>query len=137
MQFDVFMNFDGKCREAVEFYAKVFKTEVKDLMTYDQAPPVPGYTLAEADKGKVMYAGLRIGNMTAMFMDMPSGTPLVVGNNIMPTVSTDDKSEVERLFRELQDGGRVDAELEKTFFSELYGMVTDKFGIMWQLLYYN
>jgi len=56
----------------VEFYAKVFKTEVQNLMTYEQAPPDPNYTMPEADKYKVMYAGIQFGNFTAMFMYKPS-----------------------------------------------------------------
>lgn len=137
MLFEVFINFDGNCREAVEFYAKVFKTQVQNLMTYAQAPPDPNYDMPEADKDKVMYAGIKFGNMTAMFMDMPSGMPLIKGNNISPTISTDDKEEVARLFNELKDGGVVEMELQKTFYSELYGMVTDKFGVIWQILHYT
>ena len=137
MLFEVFINFDGNCREAVEFYAKVFKTEVQTLMTYEQAPPDPNYIVPECDKNKVMYAGIQFGNLTAMFMDMPSGAPLIKGNNISPTISTDDKEEVKRLFNELKDGGTVEMELQKTFYSELYGMVTDKFGVIWQILHYT
>jgi PhnB protein len=69
-------------------------------------------------------------------MDMPSGSPLVTGNNITPTLSMDDKEEVERIFSELKEDGEVYMELQKTFFSELYGMVKDKFGVIWQILYY-
>lgn len=135
MKFEVFINFDGNCREAVEFYARVFKTKVRDLMTYKEAPPVPGYTVPEADRDKVMYAGIQFSNMVAMFMDMPAGMPLIKGNNIIPTLSMSDKEEVKRVFRELAASGRIDHELEKTFYSELYGMVTDRFGVSWQFLY--
>jgi PhnB protein len=136
MNLELFFNFDGNCREAVEFYAKVFKSEVKNVMTYGQAPPDPSYPLQEADKDKLMYADVKIGGVTVMFMDMPSGFPLVSGNNINPTISMDSKEEVERIFNELKDGGEVLAELQQTFFSELYGTVKDKFGIVWQILYY-
>lgn len=136
MQLEMFFNFDGNCREAMEFYAKVFKSEVNNLMTYEQAPPDPNYTMLESDKDRVMYADMQIGNLTAMFMDMPSGAPLIKGNNVSPTLSTEDKEEVERVFNGLKDGGTVEMELQKTFFSELYGMVTDKYGVIWQILYY-
>lgn len=137
MKFELFINFDGNCREAAEYYAKVFRSEVKNLMTYKQAPPDPSYEMTEADKDKVMYADVQIGGLTVMLMDMPSGSPLTVGNNINPTVSTDDKDEVARLFNELKEGGEVYMELQKTFYSELYGMVADKFGVIWHILYYN
>lgn len=110
---------------------------LQNLMTYGQTPPDPSYTMSEADKDKVMYAGIQFGNMTAMFMDMPSGMPLIKGNNINPTISLDDKEEVKRLFNELKEGGTVEMDLQETFYSELYGMVTDKFGIIWHILYYT
>ena len=136
MQLELFINFNGNCREAVEFYAKVFKSKVNHLMTYAETPPDPNYTLEEADKNKIMYASVAIGNMLVMFMDMPSSVPLIEGNNISPTLSLEDKTEITRLFNELKEGGTVLMDLRKTFFSEHYGMVKDKYGIIWQILHY-
>ena len=133
---EMFINFNGNCREAVEFYAKVFKSTVNNLMTYSDAPPDPSYTVPEADMGRIMYAGIPFGGMTMMFMDYPSGSDMVVGDNIHPTISVDDKDEVTRLFNELKEGGEVYMDLGQTFFSEWYGMVKDKFGVTWQILHY-
>jgi PhnB protein len=93
--------------------------------------------MAESDKDKVMYADVAIGSVTVMFMDMPAGSPLVKGNNITPTVSMRDKVEVERIFNELKVNGKVFMELQQTFFSDLYGMIEDQFGVIWQILHYN
>ena len=136
MQLELFINFAGNCREAVEFYAKVFKSEVENLMTFAESPPDPNHPLAEADKDLIMYADIRIGGINVMFMDMPSDTQLLVGNNISPTISTDDKDEITRMFNELKEGGEVYMELRQAFFSELYGMVKDKYGVIWQILHY-
>jgi len=147
---EMFINFDGNCREAVEFYAKVFQTEVQNLMTYADTPPDPGrmgeqfaerttspnYALPEADRDRVMYAGLRLGGITVMFSDCPAGSEFIKGNNVAPTYSVDDNGEVTRIYNELKDGGEVHWELGQTFFSELFGMVKDKFGVIWQILYY-
>lgn len=135
MKCDLFINFDGNCREALNFYAKVFQLEVNDLMTYGQTSPDASDAIPEADKDKIMYADIKFDNLIVMFMDMPTGVPLVSGNHIMPTVSFESKAELERVFHALKEKGTVNAQLEKTFFSELYGMVTDQFGIGWQLLY--
>lgn len=133
MSFSLFINFDGECRQAVEFYAKVFKSEVMGLMGYDQMPPDPSYTIPEEDKSKVMYACVPICGCNVMFCDLPAEMPLVKGNNISPTISPDSMDEVRRIFNELKEGGTVDMELAKTFWSDLYGMVTDKFGVIWQI----
>jgi len=135
MKLELFINFSGNCREAVEFYAKVFKSEVKDLMTYGDAPPEPSYAMPEADRDRIMYAGIPMGGMTVMFMDMPSDSPLTVGDNINPTINIDSEDEINRIFNELKEGGEVYMEPQKTFFNEWYGMVKDKFGVIWHILY--
>lgn len=137
MQLEVFINFDGSAREAAEFYAGVFNTKVGEMMTYGDAPADPKYPVAEVDKDKVVYAGLQVGDKVLMLMDMPEGALLDIGNNVNPTVSIPDKDEVTRVFEALAEGGRVGMALGKTFFSELYGMVTDKFGVVWHLMYYE
>jgi len=137
VQMELFINFDGNCREAVEFYAKTFKSTVNHLMTYSQVPPSENYAVPEADKEKVMYAGIPIGDMVMMFSDVPSGSEFIQGNNISLTYSIDSKDEVKRIFEELKVGGEVMMELQSTFYSEMYGMVKDKFGIIWQVLYYK
>jgi len=136
MKLEMFINFNGNCREAVEFYAKVFQSEVENLMTYGEAPPDPNYHIAEADRDRIMYAGIPVGGMVLMFMDAPSDQATTIGDNITPTISADSKDEVTRLFHELSKGGEVIMELGQAFFSELYGLVKDRFGIYWQILYY-
>jgi len=136
MKLEMFITFDGDCREALEFYAKVFKTEVGNLMTYGDAPPDPDYSVPEADKDRIIYAGLPFGGMVVMFSDIPSGGDYVKGNNICPTIGSDDKDEIARLYGELKEGGEVYMELAPTFFSELFCMVEDKYGVIWQISYY-
>lgn len=133
MSFDLFMNFDGDCRQAVEFYAEVFQSEVLHLMTFGDMPPNPEFPIAESDKNRVAYACVPIFGCNVMFSDNPGDMPLIKGNNISPTVSTKDKAEVERVFHALAEGGEVGMALQKTFWSDLYGMVTDRYGIIWQV----
>lgn len=134
MGFSLFFNFDGTCKEAAEFYARVFESEVEALMTFDQMPPDPSYVVADEDKGKIMYCNVPIYGFNLMLSDVPSDMELVVGNNISPVVSRPSADEVRRLFDALGDGGEVAMELQETFWSGLYGMVTDKFGIGWQVM---
>ena len=50
------------------------------------------------------------------------------------TLQAPDAAEVQRLFGLLADGGKVQMPLAKTFFSPLFGMVADRFGVSWMLL---
>ena len=44
-----------------------------------------------------------------------------------------DKAEAERAFNALSQGGSVFMPLGKTFWSEAFGMCTDRFGINWMV----
>ena len=136
MKLEMFINFDGDCREAVAFYAKAFRSEVGNLMTYGDAPPDPDYPVPDADKDRILYAGLPVGGMVLMFSDAPSGSGFVKGNNVCPTISSDDHEEITRLYHELKEGGEILMELGPTFFSELFAMVEDRFGVIWQISHY-
>ena len=44
-----------------------------------------------------------------------------------------DTAEGQRVFKALADGGQVAMPFEKTFWSEGFGMVTDRFGTPWMV----
>ena len=133
MKLELFINFDGNCLEALKFYERVFETTIGNLMRYSDAPAADGYEVSEKDKDRVMYAGLPVGGMVVMFSDAPDNGEFVRGNNICPTLGFDNETEITRVYNELKEGGAVYMELQKTFFSEQFAMVEDKFGIIWQL----
>jgi PhnB protein len=131
MSFDVFINFDGECAKALDFYAEVFQTgPARQVMRYGDAP---GAAVAPADQDRILHASLPIFGVNVMFSDCPTGSPFVKGNNIALTLGTDDAAEIERLYDALRAGGSVHMALGKTFFSELYAMVVDRYGLTWQL----
>jgi len=129
--FDVFLNFDGDCRAAIDFYAGVFGLSAPaGLMTYDEAPGDFG---GAENAGRILYASLPIFGCNVMFSDCPAGSPYVKGTNIALTLGSCDTGEIEAVFAALADGGNVLMPLGKTFFSEFYGMVSDRFGVTWQI----
>ncbi|SDC01555.1 PhnB protein [Paenibacillus sp. UNCCL117] len=137
MAIEVYMNFNGNCREAVEFYAEVFKTEKPHMMTFGEAPPNPEFTLPEAAKNLIMHAKLVIDGSTVMFSDTFPGMPFTAGNNINLTVVSKNVDDIKAYYNGLKEGGKVEMELQETFWSPCYGKLTDKFGIEWQLSYDN
>lgn len=133
MAVDVYLNFNGNCREAAEFYAEVFKTEKPQIMTFGEAPQSPDYTLPEEAKDLVMHTRLNISGSNVMFSDVFPGSPFIEGNNISLAVVSKDENEIRSAFEALKEGGKVGMELQETFWSKCYGSVKDKFGIEWQL----
>lgn len=134
---DVYLNFNGNCREAVEFYAEVFKSEKPQIMTFGEAPPNPNYELPEEAKDLVMHTRLNIDGSNVMFSDTFPGMPFVEGNNVTLAVVNRDIEQIKSIYEGLKEDGKVVMELQETFWSKLYGQVTDKFGIHWQLNYDN
>ncbi|AOZ91228.1 VOC family protein [Paenibacillus crassostreae] len=137
MSIDVYLNFNGNCREAVEYYAEIFGTEEPQIMSFGDTPPDPNFTLPEEAKDLVMHARLQIQGSNVMFSDTFPGMPFVVGNNISLAIVSKDLDDVKSLFAKLQEGGKVGMELQETFWSACYGNLTDKFGIEWQFNYDN
>ncbi|RZT22623.1 VOC family protein [Fictibacillus sp. BK138] len=137
MSVDVYLNFNGNCRDAVEFYAEVFKTERPQIMTFGEAPPNPNYELPEEAKNLVMHTRLNIDGSNVMFSDTFPGMPFVEGNNVTLAIVNKDIDQIKSMYEGLKEGGEVVMELQETFWSKLYGQVTDKFGIHWQLNYNN
>lgn len=135
MSVDVYLNFNGNCREAVEFYAQVFGTEKPQIMTFGETPPDPNFNLPEEAKNLVMHTRLNISGSNVMFSDVFPGMPYVEGNNISLTIVSKNLDEIKSSFDNLKEGGTVGMDLQETFWSKCYGQVTDRFGINWQLNY--
>ncbi|MBC8062729.1 MAG: glyoxalase/bleomycin resistance/extradiol dioxygenase family protein [Clostridiaceae bacterium] len=133
MAVDVYINFNGNCREAIEFYATIFGMESPQIMTFGDAPPSPEFPITEDLKKLIMNASLVINGSTVMFSDLPPGMPFIAGNNISLVLNNGNMDELKFLFDKLKEGGTVTMELQETFWSKYYGFVIDKFGIGWQL----
>ncbi|MOA31557.1 hypothetical protein D3C78_1527200 [compost metagenome] len=133
MAVDVYMNFNGNCREAVEFYSQVFGIAEPRIMTFGETPPNPDYPLPEEAKNLVMHARLQITGSNVMFSDVFPGMPFVQGNNISLSIISESMEDIQAYFSRLKEGGKVEMELQETFWSKCYGSVIDKFGIHWQL----
>ena len=132
MPINIYLSFAGECREAVTFYAKVFRVTVPEMMRYGDRPS-EGFTITAEQQDYVLHTSLTILGTEVMFSDTLPSPDFVKGTNFALTLITDDKDEITRIYTELGEGGEVDMPLEKTFFSEWFGMVTDRFGISWQL----
>jgi PhnB protein len=135
MSVDVYINFNGNCREAVEYYAQVFETESPQIMTFGDTPPDPNFNLPEEAKNLVMHTRLTIAGSNVMFSDVFPGMPYTQGNNISLSIISKNMDEIQSYFNKLKDGGTVGMELQETFWSKCYGSITDKFGIIWQFNY--
>jgi PhnB protein len=127
-----YVNFNGNCREAVGFYAKVFGTAAPRIMTFGETPPNPAFPMDDATKRLIMHAEIEVMGTAIMFSDVPPGMKFVKGNDISLIVQGKNGEELKRWFNAMKEGGNVAMELGPQPWSKLYGFVTDKFGVGWQ-----
>jgi PhnB protein len=134
MQVQAYLNFDGRCEEALEFYRKALGAEVTMLMRYKECPePPPPGMVAPGSDNKVLHASFRIGETTLMAADCHcQEKPSFQGFSLSITAANE--AQADRLFAALGDGGKVKMPLGKTFFSPRFGMVEDRFGIGWMII---
>ena len=133
MGIEVYINFNGNCREAVEYYAEVFKTERPQIMTFADGHKEEGaWEIPKEAENRVMHTELIISGSRVMFSDTFPDMDFKPGNNIILTYMTTNPEEIKRIYSEMKKDGKVGMELQETFWSKLYGSIIDKFGIEWQ-----
>ena len=126
-----YLFFDGKCEEAIEFYKTAIGAKVEMLMRYKDSPDKSN--LPPNSEDKVMHAALRIGDAQVLASDGHCvGKPNFQGFGLALTGKDD--AEAEKLFGAVGQGGTVQMPMSKTFFASKFGMVTDRFGILWMVM---
>ncbi len=129
---NIYLFFGGQCEEALDYYAATLGTETASKMLFSQSPnPMPEGILAPGFEDKVMHAEFKIGEVSIFASDGVSGESAFAGFSI--SVGYDDKEEAERVFQALASQGTITMPLAPTFFSPLFGSVTDKFGVDWMI----
>ena len=127
-----YLFFDGRCEEALNFYRDALDAEITALIPFKESPDrtmcQPGI-----DPNKVMHAHFRIGDTELMASDgRCTGEPKFQGFAL--SLSVPDEAEADRRFAALAKDGQVRMPLTKTFFSPRFGMVADRFGVMWMII---
>ena len=133
MQTQVYLFFDGRTDEALDFYKKTLGIEVEMLMRFKDAPPEAQAGCAPGSENKVMHSCFKLGDQRVMASDgRNEGKPNFQGFAL--SLSVKDEAEADKVFAALGQGGQVQMPLNKTFFSPKFGMVQDKFGVGWMIL---
>ena len=131
MKIEPYLFFEGRCDEAIEFYRNTLGAEATTIMRYGENPD-PGSS-PSGSENKVMHANLRIGETTVMVSDGEcGGQPSFQGFSL--TLTTKSQDEARKWFESLSEGGQIQMPLSKMFFSPLFGMVMDRFGVSWMIL---
>jgi len=123
-----YIAFKGNCRDAIEFYKNALDAEVLFTQTVGASPM--------SDMGppeNIMHCTIKVGGSTIMMCDDPRTEAAGGGGNISLAVGFNDPERAKQVFGKLAKDGSVVMPLEKTYWAEAFGMVTDKFGVKWMV----
>lgn len=127
-----YLTFSGRCEEALEFYKKALGARIEMVMRFDECPdPMPEGMLAPGFEKKIMHASFWVGDSMVMASDGCDGNSKFDGFSL--SISLADEAEANKYFAALSEGGKVNMPLGKTFWSPLFGMVEDRFGVNWMI----
>ena len=135
MQTQIYLFFDGRTEEALNFYKKAVGAEVEMMMRFKDSPEQPkaGCEPPAGSENKVMHSSFKIGDAVVMASDGHcGGKPSFQGFSL--SITAKNEAEAQRFFNGLSEGGQVQMPLGKTFFAKSFGMLADQFGVMWMVI---
>ena len=127
-----YLDFSGRCEEALEFYRKALGAEVEMLVRFNESPePTPPGMLQAGFEKKVMHSTFRVRGVPLMATDGCDDKTKFDGVRLALSLPTE--ADARGAFDALADGGSVQMPRAKTFWSPCFGMVTDRFGLGWMV----
>ncbi|MGE5625408.1 MAG: VOC family protein [Bacillota bacterium] len=122
-----FLFFDGHCAEAMRHYERVLGGKLEQLVSESEAP-------GAAQGGKrIMFASLLVNGGVLTGSDWMADRPYEKKQGFYVSLVYDSAAEVRRVYEALAEGGRINLPLQKTFFTEAFGMLVDRYGTPWMI----
>ncbi|HEX6140730.1 MAG TPA: VOC family protein [Candidatus Limnocylindria bacterium] len=126
-----YLTFQGNAREAMEFYRDVLGGELT-FSTFAEG----GMPHEPADAEKIMHAQLETpSGFTLMASDSAGGGPAAPMAGVQISLSGDAESDAELsgYYDKLAAAGTVLEPLVVAPWGDKFGMVTDRFGVLWMV----
>jgi PhnB protein len=122
------LTFRGDARQALEFYQSVFGGQIT-LISYSDAHTVSDP--AEADQ--IMWGQVQADSgFHVMAYDVPARLPYDQGeNSFFLSVRGETAQEITAYWEKLSAGATVVQPLAPAQWASLYGMLKDRFGVVW------
>lgn len=121
-----YLLFDGECREAMKLYHSVFGGTL-EIQTYGELDASTEPKMRDL----VMHSHLRGGRAALMAGDSPQSSG--DGGKVQLTLSGTDDLALRQAFEALAAGGEVVTPLDRQMWGDVYGALTDRFGIGWMV----
>jgi len=130
MDTNVYLHFDGNCKEAFQNYEKILGGKIDFLMHFGESPMVD--QVPAEWKSKVLHARMSSGKTMLMGSDAPPGR-YSKPRGFSINIGLNDVAQAERVFNALAEGGQVCMPFAETFWAVRFGMLIDRFEIPWMV----
>jgi PhnB protein len=122
--------FYGQCEAAFRHYQKVLGGEIVTMLRYGESPMAA--QVATQWHSRILHATLKVGELELTGVDVLSDD-YQPPSGFFVTLSIDELDEAERVFKSLVEGGTTRLPFQKTFWSAGFGVLTDRFGVPWEI----
>lgn len=121
-----FLMFEGRAEEAIDFYvATVPHSAIVHIERWAEGGP--------GTPGKIMAGTVRIGGLEVMVSDSPVKHGFTFTPSSSLFVTCESEEEIDRLARQMAEGGATLMPLGAYGFSRKFAWVNDRFGVSWQI----
>ena len=128
---NAYLTFDGNAAEAMRFYEKTLGGKLELLLKTSEG--APGAGCPGADPNSILHGCVEIQGRRLMASDWMGDQPYPGVGAFSLSLNYPSAAEAKRIFKLLADGGQVRMPIDKTFWAEAFGMLTDKFGTPWMV----
>jgi PhnB protein len=136
MKVNTYLNFPGKCEEAMSYYEKhlgakvVMKSRFSDMAQHGAPENLPPGLNREG----ILHARFVIGDTTVLASDGPPERCQPMRSAYL-CLNVDSNEEAERVYKALSEGGEVFMPFGETFFANRFAQFRDKFGVNWMVIH--
>jgi PhnB protein len=129
-----YLAFNGNCAEAMRFYERVLGLGAKLEMMMNGADSPVAAQIPKEHAQRILHARLRFDDGSCIYAgDAPVHMPYEGIKGVTLTMSYASTAEGEAVFKSLADGGNVIMPFQPVFWAKGSGMLTDKFGVSWNI----
>lgn len=132
-----YLQFEGRAEEALSFYEKVLSATSVKMVRFGAFGQDPNAPLTEEEQNMIMESRIEFSGNILMISDVPpfmqaATGEVTKGNSVLISIIDADSEMNKQIFEGLSEGGTVIMPISSTPWSASFGMLVDKFGIMWK-----
>lgn len=132
-----YLQFDGRAEEALVFYKKALQATSVKMVRFGAFGQNPNAPLSEEEQNMIMESRIEFSGNILMISDVPPFMQAATGkvsngDSVLISIIDADPEMNKQIFEGLSEGGTVIMPISSMPWSASFGILVDKFGIMWK-----